>query len=1058
MLKLSRLVFIALLFIVQNKTKVYYCLDNIYQAAKEIEKWTWRIEIHCGFSNVKKNIENVAKYLGELNSVNNYEEQSGKQIILNTLSYGSLIKYLDNVPEIELLRQNVRENEKLKQYENIIVPISEFLLNNNFYSTYIAGFIANFIYSLKNAGKFEPFVFEKEGCYLEQSYFHELNLYHHYKDLFAGKYLMDYEFQDIYKKIEKMIDFKMYRGYGGSFGFGICGWKDKYLYKLLEYYLAEAKDKNKIDSDGAIQAEIKFMIDYGIKILKSSFEIWSKEIFNYNDIKSQIKKAVEISYLKYCYEQMKDLEMIEELAANIYELFTKSTVEGPFEIEVYDFINTLGKGLFSGIIDYKQNQENIFDVSDFKIKIETYKKDNYELFDPKIKYVIDYLKFSEIEYFENDKKEEIEETISLILKKTHYVYFSDILKYLKYGKVYVKYKTEDSWIELIIYPDKDKYTTYNGVIIFKISYSPKYSDLSQYRLYEFEKLPKLRLSSFNTRLQDSEQEFLLKMKSPFDDKYIFNIENIYDIIIYDENGVFKSNMQEKQKEFEFKKDEIIFIEIRAVYKSNILLLVNPTSHVSLLPYEPIFSDEKYDTTSVPNDPLKPNEIKFSKRKGYGLYINCNNPERLLQNEHIDVLNKCIKKNYFFDVEVFFTMEHNNLIEKDIYMGYLIENIGRSDLYITVKNLGFNVGEKEEDWYGIKEWVDFYNTKFDILNKDRMTKEQLQRLEEIIPNIHEPNNNQPITFRIPKGQKFFVLGGTSQDSFNGINVFDSANKKIPTRNIVNGVVLFEVIGSANGYLYVYDDYKNIKFDDRSVEHLLIKEGNEDFSRVYKGYDEFKGVIEGKVFWEINDLTKPQNLPVKITNYYADGFSLLNQEPFSEIKNTKPHTGEFRQWITNANPQKCMKGDEKSVECLERRDNVIGEDLITFRINDKNFKDIIIDNYHNDGSGKFANTANWMINYIVEYILVNRGNSKRTIKVTMSANGILTALVVDKEGKVIQGTEQFAVLVDDKNNAKNNYYHNFEYSTTVEPHSVSKFYVEYTLLPNSCGRVTHQAELQ
>ena len=405
MLKLSRLVFIALLFIVQNKTKVYYCLDNVYQAAKEIEKWPWRIENHCGFSNVKKNIENAAKYLGELNSVNNYEEQSGKQIILNTLSYGSLIKYLDNVPEIELLRQNVRENEKLKQYENIIVPISEFLLNNNFYSTYIAGFIANFIYSLKNAGKFESFIFEKEGCYLEQSHFHDLNLYHHYKDLFAGKYLMDYEFQDIYKKIEKMIDFKRYRGYGGSFGFGICGWKDKYLYKLLEYYLAEAKDKNKIDSDGAIQAEIKFMIDYGIEILKSSFVKWSKEIFNYNDIKSQIKKAVEISYLKYCYEQMKDLEMIEELSANIYELFIKSTVEGPFEIEVYDFINTLGKGLFSGIIDYKQNQENIFDVSDFKIKIETYKKDNYELLDPKIKYVVDNLEFSEIECFENDKKD-----------------------------------------------------------------------------------------------------------------------------------------------------------------------------------------------------------------------------------------------------------------------------------------------------------------------------------------------------------------------------------------------------------------------------------------------------------------------------------------------------------------------------------------------------------------------------------------------------------------------------------------------------------------------------
>ena len=145
-------------------------------------------------------------------------------------------------------------------------------------------------------------------------------------------------------------------------------------------------------------------------------------------------------------------------------------------------------------------------------------------------------------------------------------------------------------------------------------------------------------------------------------------------------------------------------------------------------------------------------------------------------------------------------------------------------------------------------------------------------------------------------------------------------------------------------------------------------------------------------------------------------------------------------------------------MDQRDNVIGEDLIAFNIYNQNDKYMIIDNFHYDGIGEVANTANWMINYITEYTFVNRGNLKRKIKITMNANGIITALVVDKQGKVIQGSEQFAGLIEDDDNKNNNYYHNFEYSTTIEPHSVTQFYVEYTLLANSCGRVTHQAILE
>ena len=127
-----------------------------------------------------------------------------------------------------------------------------------------------------------------------------------------------------------------------------------------------------------------------------------------------------------------------------------------------------------------------------------------------------------------------------------------------------------------------------------------------------------------------------------------------------------------------------------------------------------------------------------------------------------------------------------------------------------------------------------------------------------------------------------MGGTSEDAYNNINVFKTANQIID-KGIVNGVVLFDVKGKAEANLYYYTNYRDIKDNDRSTEYMLngLYDNGQEIGAQYKGYDECHGVIDGYAFWKFNDKTPSQFLPVKIINYYIEGESLTNQEPFSEI---------------------------------------------------------------------------------------------------------------------------------------------------------------------------------
>ena len=141
--------------------------------------------------------------------------------------------------------------------------------------------------------------------------------------------------------------------------------------------------------------------------------------------------------------------------------------------------------------------------------------------------------------------------------------------------------------------------------------------------------------------------------------------------------------------------------------------------------------------------------------------------------------------------------------------------------------------------------------------------------------------------------------------------------------------------------------------------------------------------------------------------------------------------------------------------EVRESVIGSDITDFNIYKSDLNYIVIDNNHYDGRGKVANTANWMINYITSYYLVNLGEIEREVTVSISGYGVIACLVVDSDGYIVKDSEQFSLY---DNESGKELIHEFSYTTKIEPKGKVRFYVEHTLLANSYGKVIHKAFLK
>ena len=557
----------------------------------------------------------------------------------------------------------------------------------------------------------------------------------------------------------------------------------------------------------------------------------------------------------------------------------------------------------------------------------------------------------------------------------------------------------------------------------------------------FEQLKELRFSSYETGTEVSKVHNL-KQVAPYDDTYKISTNENTTCEIYDTTGKNLLTLGKNERaSLDLQKDEVVYVVAEGVENKTLGYQVELVEHKSLLPYDPINLVDATQLTTVDKstiDPLTPANVSYVKREG-GLYINCNNPEKLTDY----CLNTALTRNDVSNQEVFFTFEHNNAITGSFYYGYQVINKGTEDVYVTVKNIGFQL-DGPGCWLGEKEWIDFYNTEFRIKSYDQFNQSQLQTLQAYYSfcNTFKSPNYQPITYRIPAGQHIYVMGGTTKDSYNKTNVFKTANQKV-SGGCSNGAVLFDVIGdNVEAAFYAYKNADKVQHDNQTHQgYVAVGPDGHEYGRQLIGYDNCHGVVDANLTWEFSDLTRSQLLPVTYTNYYNDNVKESGNTPYGEIIST-PHVQNRTDWVTHINPQNSHAG--------------VGTDMTKYYTIDKDGNPIVIDPDHYDGLGYTANIGNWMIDYMENYTFVNHGSKDRTVKVSFTNTGSVAVLIRDANGKYVEGTAQYTICTTSAAYGQP-IMDIFEYAVVVPANGYIQFTVEYNLLANSSGYIKHTARL-
>lgn len=523
---------------------------------------------------------------------------------------------------------------------------------------------------------------------------------------------------------------------------------------------------------------------------------------------------------------------------------------------------------------------------------------------------------------------------------------------------------------------------------------------------------------------DAQKGRAYSMTVPKDDHYTFTCEAASALTLY--KGGKKAAEGTASVEADLAAGDTVTVsvatgEAEAPFELEIAARDNPVT----LPYENAFSQsaDGFDLTGNPDeDPLEPARVDYQKREG-GTYVFSNNPELLAP----DDLGQALLRNEGLTGEVYFTFEHANYANKPLTLGYQLKNTGDSDVYVTVTNIGYQTGG---EWFGQQCWSDVYNTRFE-LPKDyfvngspngKYTSQDLAFID------YTPRVFRPTTYRLPAGESFYVLGGTSADAYRRLNVAATADKTLATGKCANGTVKFAVTGGAvTGTFYCYTDPAQVAAEP-AEQGYVTKRGGKDYSAQYKGTDPHQGLVENNMVWTVNDLSPAGNLPVTYTNAY-DTKAAAVKTPYAAYSNKDYTVEKASTWMTHLNPQVEHKA--------------VGMDLMDFACRTPDGKEVVIDNNHADGGGNPANTANWMVEYHDNFTFVNQGDSARTFKLYLKDNGALATLVRDADGTVLESLMTMGKGKSDP----------LIYTLEVAPHSVGQVTLDYLMLACSYGNVTH-----
>ncbi len=459
------------------------------------------------------------------------------------------------------------------------------------------------------------------------------------------------------------------------------------------------------------------------------------------------------------------------------------------------------------------------------------------------------------------------------------------------------------------------------------------------------------------------------------------------------------------------------------------LTAQATDHYVTLPYdvaEPA-DTSGYNLYSNAGMVVQPTELNYQKRDG-GTYIYSNNPEKILNKN----VGKAFIRNTGLTGDVFFTFEHSNFAESAFYLGYQVKNEGSSDVFITVTNIGY---QSSGDWYGREAWCDYYNIGFKLPS--------YQDDAFLFNKSYSPRVFQPQTYRLPAGKAMWVIGGTTSDAYNNINVGNTANKSVAYKACANGSVKFTVTGgSVTGAFYCYRYTSQVAAEPAALGYLTsdyytASFGWENYAVQYIGKGDHHGVIDNYAAWSFNDTIGSGTMPVTFTNYYDENCS-SKTSAYAQYDCT-PHYQKTHSWATHINPHEA--------------NNAVGEDMVEFACTDDNGRNVVVGPYSADATGKPANIGNWMIEYQDHFTLVNQGNKTRTLHLNLRDHGSLVILVRDSQtGEVLETAQSIGKSPTFASAATT-----YSYTVTVPAHSVKQVTLEYVLIAQSYGNVYHSVSI-
>lgn len=517
-----------------------------------------------------------------------------------------------------------------------------------------------------------------------------------------------------------------------------------------------------------------------------------------------------------------------------------------------------------------------------------------------------------------------------------------------------------------------------------------------------------------------------KVYAPYTDTYTLVGEGTQSISIL--QGETEIATGTTQLNVSLVKDEIYTLSVRSEANADFKITTTADNHVVTLPYDVATPADVTNIDVNGNDDLVASEVNYIKRTG-GTYIYSNNPEQFGA-QHVG---KAFMRNEGLTGDVYVTFEHANYSGSNAYLGYQLKNNTDHDVYITITNVGYQwIGT----WFGQLAWYDFYNTSFelpeDYLNANGSITSKYSHLDYAYKK-YEPRVYQPTTYRLPAGEYFWVIGGTSADAYRNINVDNSANHYVNNIRCANGNVKFTVTGGeVTGTMYCYTNASQVKAEPKALGYVAA-----GYAQQYSGIGNHHGVIDNYMTWTFDDEDKAGMLPVTYTNYYAS--YIPSSAPAYNKYNSFPHVNNTTTWMTHLNPQ----NDHRAV----------GMDMVEFIWHDQNGKKIVIDNDHADGGGQPANTANWMIEYQDHFTLVNQGDTDRTVTLHLRDHGTLAILVRDSvSGEVLEAAYTAGL------GENSGVFSNYTYEVVVPAHSVKQITLDYLLVACSYGSVIHAVELK